>query len=301
MSKNDYADAYRILGVRPSDSWEHVQRAYRRLVQKWHPDRIGAGGIASSEAETATKALNLAFSLLSSHYRQFGTLPPISPPANQNEPVVPYQESVDVDMASDDATPGVIRPPRAEPQSRATAGGLLVGIAFLVGAYLVFEADPSNLSEEPRSLSPTSSESRLGVTEKGTDPDRLQPALLRQGATTTEVSAIQGVPSSVEENIWHYGHSRVYFQNGRVSGWLNHPGNPLQVSSPENTPTGDGRHFHVGSTKEEVRLIQGDPIEAHPNVWDYGVSRIFFHGDRVTGWHDSPLQPLRVEKATPRH
>jgi len=300
MNENDYAHAYRTLGVRPSDSWEHVQRAYRRLVQKWHPDRLGAGGVASSDAEKATKALNLAFSMLSSHYRRFGTLPPISPPANQNEPVVPYQESADVDVGdSNDATPGVVRPTGAEAQSRTSGAGLFVAIAFLVGAYLVFAAGPFDWSAGSRSPGPARHESRIGATEKGTNPNRFPPSLIRPGATTAEVSAIQGAPSSVEENIWHYGHSKIYFQNDRVSGWLNHPENPLQVPSTEQSQPGEGRHFHVGSTKEEVRLIQGDPIEAHPDVWDYGLSRVYFHDDRVTGWDDSPLQPLRAKKATP--
>jgi curved DNA-binding protein CbpA len=44
MSK---ADARSILGVGPEASREEVEAAYRRLMQRAHPDRGGSAGLAA--------------------------------------------------------------------------------------------------------------------------------------------------------------------------------------------------------------------------------------------------------------
>lgn len=47
ISKIDVAskpqiDAYKVLGVKPSDSWDHMHRRYRDLSKQVHPDRGGS-------------------------------------------------------------------------------------------------------------------------------------------------------------------------------------------------------------------------------------------------------------------
>ncbi len=43
--------------------------------------------------------------------------------------------------------------------------------------------------------------------------------LFTVGSTRDEVLAIQGTPDSFSDNVFEYGSSRVYFQNGRVTRW----------------------------------------------------------------------------------
>jgi len=303
MSEIDYADAYRTLGVCPSDSWDHVQRTYRHLVQRWHPDRIRSDNVRPGEAEEATKALNLAFSLLSDHYRKFGTLPPLATPADQGTETVPAREEADeVETSrSDETTPETVSPVHAEMEPKSGGVSLLAAIAIILGVYLFYEWGPFQTPQGNQAPNRANSESLVVGTERDTTSHPLPPNFIRRGATASEVTAIQGTPSSVEDNVWYYGQSRVYFEDGRVSGWLNHPENPLQVRPEERAQARAGQHFHIGSTKEEVRLIQGEPIAAHPNVWDYGISRVYFRDDRVTGWEESTLQPLRVEKKAARN
>jgi hypothetical protein len=52
--------------------------------------------------------------------------------------------------------------------------------------------------------------------------------------------------------------------------------------------------FDIGSTKDEVRSVQGTPVTETETVWDYGPSRVYFEHNRVVRWEASPLQPLHV-------
>ncbi|MDG4552913.1 MAG: DnaJ domain-containing protein [Candidatus Competibacter sp.] len=46
-NRMDRAEAYRILGVRPDASRDEIQAAYRRLIQKVHPDQGGSSYLAA--------------------------------------------------------------------------------------------------------------------------------------------------------------------------------------------------------------------------------------------------------------
>lgn len=50
-------DPYKVLGVSPSDSDEDIQKAYRKLVKKYHPD-VNPGNI---EAEQKMREVNAAY------------------------------------------------------------------------------------------------------------------------------------------------------------------------------------------------------------------------------------------------
>ena len=116
------------------------------------------------------------------------------------------------------------------------------------------------------------------------------------GSKPGEVYAAQGIPSKTEPGIWHYGKSRVYFVNGGVSRWDNHPDNPLNASL-DVAPDNHVKDFiRRGSTKDEVRALQGTPWAQTEREWTYGSSRIFFSGDVVTGWQESAMNPLKIQR-----
>lgn len=62
ISEKDLAAARRTLGVKKSDDWDTVERSYKRLLAKWHPDRHPGDGYAA--AEEKFKAVRNAFDLL---------------------------------------------------------------------------------------------------------------------------------------------------------------------------------------------------------------------------------------------
>jgi hypothetical protein len=118
------------------------------------------------------------------------------------------------------------------------------------------------------------------------------------GSPLGEVYSIQGVPNKIENGIWHYGDARVYFTSGHVVKWDDPSGNVLKaqtqlVESPK--PLAPG-FFNKGSSKTEVRAAQGTPMQESERTWDYGPSRVYFEDGYVSGWHESPLQPLKLRR-----
>jgi hypothetical protein len=56
------AQAYRALGVEPSASDEDVERAYRRRISDYHPDKVaGAADEIRQLAETRAREINTAY------------------------------------------------------------------------------------------------------------------------------------------------------------------------------------------------------------------------------------------------
>jgi len=120
-------------------------------------------------------------------------------------------------------------------------------------------------------------------------------ATISVGSPLGEVYAIQGVPTAIQGETWYYGKSLIQFSQGKAISWIEDPGYPLRVVR-SGAPQSPNRHFDIGSTKEEVRAIQGPPITETDNVWDYAPSRVYFERNRVVRWEDSPLQPLRIPR-----
>ncbi|HYW04938.1 MAG TPA: J domain-containing protein [Gammaproteobacteria bacterium] len=52
------------------------------------------------------------------------------------------------------------------------------------------------------------------------------------GSSAAEVYAVQGPPDVKRDGQWRYGASRVYFHDGRVTGWYSDPARPLRTTLP---------------------------------------------------------------------
>lgn len=59
--------------------------------------------------------------------------------------------------------------------------------------------------------------------------DKMYSQFFGRGSSKNEVVAVQGTPDRDGGNVWDYGTSRVYFENGHVKGWDESPFNPLKV------------------------------------------------------------------------
>lgn len=57
---NDY---YELLGVAPKADEKELKKAYYKLAQKYHPDKLGAG-VDAKAAEEKFKAINNAYDCL---------------------------------------------------------------------------------------------------------------------------------------------------------------------------------------------------------------------------------------------
>jgi hypothetical protein len=146
------------------------------------------------------------------------------------------------------------------------------------------------------------SSAQLGVKELPTGQVDGSQGFFTVGSTKDEVLAVQGTPTSLTDTRWRYGLSSVYFTNGRVVSWWIYPSAPLKVKM---LPTGhvDGNldYFTVGSTKDEVLVVQGTPTSLTDTEWDYGTCNIYFSRGRVIGWLNDFGAPLRVKMLPTGH
>jgi len=284
-----FAQAYDILGLRPGDGWKELKIAYRRRMREWHPDRFPGDDVRKKRADEKTKTINKAYKELTDYYRRHGILPLQAPRASAR--VRPrYESPVDPAPATVAATWRNLRTfltlhPRV---------GIVAAVAvatFVI--YILLSALPPHEDADP--LKPSAPSGSVDArTPQRSIAARNEP-YFTVGSTIGEVYSSQGVPTKTETDVWHYGNSKVYFTNGVVTKWESTSERPLNARidrDPDHAPL----LFTRGSTKADVRQIQGTPVRETDKVWDYGISRVYFEGDRVVDWYESPINPLRVKR-----
>lgn len=296
-----YIKDYRVLGVQPGVSWTQLRKAYKGLVNAWHPDRFQQNPRQKSLAEEKTKEITQSYQELAEYYKKFGVLPHVTKAvetvddlSSQKSPDThPAQEFQDAEVSATD-----INPPQAHKGGRYKFNVRVMAAAALVGiAYLVWQVMPWILSDDSsQQNSPIEQSVDNKTYEKSGQYVAAAKKFFTVGTSPGEVYEIQGVPTETEEDVWYYGNSMVYFKNGKVLRWDEHPSNPLKAKITLGGEDMNAKLFGVGSSKDEVLNVQGRPDRDGGNVWEYGVSRIYFDNDRVKGWDDSPFNPLKVRE-----
>ena len=296
-----FAKNYRILGIQPGDSWEQTRLAYKKLVNAWHPDRFQQDNRQKKLAEEKTKEITQAYKELAEYYKAFGALPPVTETAEAADTertssqkaytTHPEPENLNAGPAVTGAAAVQAQKKRPKPLIRVLAAAALGGVAYFAWHYM---------PGEPNANRPTSEEHADQATDKqddeGSNHGASSGAYFTMGSPLGEVYSIQGVPTKTENDIWYYGNSKVYFFKGKVLRWEESPDFPLKVTitpKVENTNTG---FFGKGSSKDEVIAAQGMPDHDAGNIWDYGLSRVYFENNRVKGWNEAPHNPLRVQR-----
>jgi len=297
----DYAAHYATLGVTSETDWKALRARYRRLVRKWHPDRFSNEADGKRLAEERTKEITTAYQALEQYRREFGVLPPM-----QRDPAPARREAP---RPQGDAAPGArgeAPPVRAsvrgaeplaprKPRKRFPRRFAVIVGALAVAAYVAMD----QFRGAPQPTSPEFSEGEPPPYEPPQPTSGARPADqgpgIKVGSTFGEVIAIQGIPSSTLGDIWTYGTSRIRFSEGRVVSWDENPDSPLRIDRRLASLQRAGL-FGVGSTKQEVRDIQGAPAVETETTWYYGKSKVFFKNGKVTRWEESPIQPLRAAR-----
>lgn len=143
---------------------------------------------------------------------------------------------------------------------------------------------------------------RVGATHPNQAADQSASAVIRPyitlGLTKDEVLAITGEPTASSPDKLGYQGSELYFKDGKVSGWKIDPaGAPLRVKLWPDGPVDTSlESFTVGSSKNEVLVVQGTPTAFTADRFSYGGSEVYFQNDRVVSWKNDPASiPLRVE------
>lgn len=257
-----YEECYKILLIESECSWESLRKAYKKLIQKWHPDRF-ANETQKLSAEDKIKELNTAYIQLSDYYKKYNSLPPllevevIHHPPNKTK-----KTSVSQPQTSDDYTASAAKAPSARQTTTDRSSieysnkiylTLVIVISLIV--FIIsdadhesahsntqikntYEADSDNSSIERKSIE-THEIDKSDITQELTDSiDKsdinailgTQPAdYFTYGSTIGEVLSIQGRPDNIDGDFWFYGNSYVKFKDGVVEDWKRSSEFPLKA------------------------------------------------------------------------
>jgi hypothetical protein len=294
-----YINNYNTLGIQPGANWKELRSAYKNLVKTWHPDRFQQDANQKKIAEERTKEINKSYKELAEYYKKHGALPiDNETPRPRRDAVAPDKPEPSRKSASppkNTASPAHAKPPVKEKSPRISRMAIMLG---LVGAiYILWNL----AATQPPSEVPQREETRLQMLNNMDmrnvpegDAIASKEKFFTYGTSLGEVIAIQGVPTKTEKDVWYYGNSKIYFSEGSVIRWEENPGYLLKAEIRTESSQPKANFFATGSTKAEVMAVQGVPERDAGNVWDYGMSRVYFEKDRVTKWHESPLNPLKT-------
>lgn len=292
---------YELLGIRPGDSWKKLRDRYKSAVRKWHPDRFTQSNSERGIAEEKTKEINRAYRELQEHYLRYGSLPlddpqPATPrPGTIVTPPSPPHQTTATASPTEPRTwnPASNNARKQGPGNRLRFGLALIGL--LLAGYFFLAPEENEL---PVDTHFTGSSVAVPSALIDQTPQKAASRNFTTGSSLGEVHSVQGIPTRIDGEIWYYGDAKVFFKNGKVSHWVDSADRRLLVQSNHEPQIHEAAvlYFDKGSTKAEVRALQGAPLRETDKVWDYGSSRVYFDRDKVVGWSESPLDPLHIKR-----
>lgn len=296
-----YFRNYQLLGLTPGDSWQTLRDCYKSAVRKWHPDRFTDNEQERGVAEEKTKEINRAYQELQEYFQLNGRLPlnPIVPPVDEITTTDSSYNKQDLNPpAFEQRTwePSATHEPNPAGVGRRLKLAIILLIAILL-LYYLFVLDADELPGANQHLETVPVVPSVSLVDPVTES--LPKKYFTVGSSLGEVHSIQGIPTRTENDIWYYGDSKVVFVNGKVAHWVESTEHKLSARSEDESLVPQQpivQYFTKGSTKTEVRAIQGSPLRESQNAWDYGLSRVYFEGDKVVDWQESPLEPLRIKR-----
>ncbi|MHB8534183.1 MAG: DnaJ domain-containing protein [Sulfuricaulis sp.] len=290
---------YRTLGIEPGCTPDQLKNAYRRLVKAWHPDHYSHQHEAGSRAnaERRMREINRAFRTLSDYRKRHGCLPAAEPAAGRvEEPFEPpFQSSNGNSQVDNEINWGK---PAPSGTHRRPLYFILLGVALGViwAAWSAHQrGEPTGeMTSSPEASEPTADASNTAPMNTAMPVAPQKNSYFTVGSPLGKVYAVQGVPTRTQDGVWYYGKSMVFFEDGVVSRWEEDQDNPLKTKPVTETALSTLKTFGIGSTKAEVKAIQGNPFNENSTRWDYGLSQVFFRDGKVIRWYESPLAPLKT-------
>ena len=292
---------YELLGIRPGDSWQRLRDSYKSVVRRWHPDRFTQNNTERGIAEEKTKEINRAYQELQEYFQQHGCMPldGTQRATPQSDEAVTTSASTGQSSSKSPASdPNNWTPVSKGGQRKNVSHGLRISLILLILLMATYYLFVPNENELPYGNHHAGSSINAPGIQPEQTPQHVEKKYFSTGSSLGEVHSIQGIPTRIEGNTWYYGDAKVVFLNGKVSHWIDSAEHNLLALAGQDLHTQGTvmQYFSKGSSKIDVKAIQGAPMRETENVWDYGLSRIYFEGDKVVGWHESPLEPLRIKK-----
>ncbi len=305
---------FRVLGLEPGSNSQEVRKAYRALVKKWHPDRHHSEPYeVRAFAEKKFIEIDEAYRRISSNWKERAAPKqrPSRPVSSPTGPRVSRQRPrTSAYKPSPERTPQKI-----DIRSFLRARTVVPSLLFIVlGIFLISELSSFIPYNNDRTVTPNLR------TEKSTQPYSGEPSeepvppppglpappnLLKPepeqpkffftlGSSSSEVLKVQGPPARVNGQTWIYGLSEIQFRNGRVSRFNNFDGSLRVRMQPEFQGNREvPSFFTIGSSEDEVLLVQGTPSRVDAGKWFYGFAEIRFKDGRVSEY-DNYFGTLKV-------
>jgi hypothetical protein len=136
----------------------------------------------------------------------------------------------------------------------------------------------------PRTAPPAAAAGSGAEWDRRLDASEAELDRFEMGDSPERVRIVQGRPDETTLGAFRYGSSLVFFEKGKVSGWIN--GIPrLRIPLLSFADWRDEIDaITLGSTRGDVFRIQGRPDEVFADAYYYGTDAVFFAGDRVVNW-----------------
>jgi len=233
-----YTDCYKILSATSTHSFSEIRKAYKRKIQKYHPDKLDDN--QKEAASNKIKELNAAFSQIEKYYNSHNSLPAIEPtdkpkerikPANKQSKSEPIFDSV---QSTNSPTSQFV--PKNKSRKRRIAFIISICIASFVIFYIenfYIDIQPASLSEpvepEKNKHPPSQVKTKSQISENTVSARRKIPEFFTIGSPIGEVIDVQGKPDTMDNNIWHYGKSKIFFKDGYVIDWKREKGHPIKA------------------------------------------------------------------------
>ena len=167
---------------------------------------------------------------------------------------------------------------------------LIEDLKKLVSRDTALESDQQAAQNTPHSNAGRQSKKSAAASQNKPAAAHVIKSYLTIGSTREEVLEQQGPPTASSEDKLVYGKSELYLKDGSVVGWrIDSVSSPIRVKLwPHSSVNPDLKSYTIGSSKDEVLVIQGTPTAFTDETFEYGRSIVYFHDNRVTHWKEDP-------------
>lgn len=309
MRKNPL-EYYRILGLPPGSGAAELKRAYRQLIQRWHPDHFKSRSLMQTTAEDLTKEINEAYEQLYKKqlYKRFLTktaprsAAPFTParptrPA-AGEPAPPRAKRRPVD-------PAPPAPPRRKTRWRPRRGTWIrvgVGLTLIAALFAARSCEPEFIADLRAVIHAVANAPAPARPEPGPAPATRRavprppsrPAPLPLPGTGNPPAVPPAPrpprPAAAAEPAARPSSSAPAPEPVRPTAWTPPAREGPGAFAP---PPALLSTFECGDSKARVLAVQGPPDDTGESILRYGSSVVYLQGGRVTGWSDG-IPRLRI-------
>lgn len=289
---NDLDQFYETLGLSPGASQHDVKEAFRDLAEVWHPDRFAHDPRLQQKAEEKLKEINEAYE----HLRNFR---PQKSGARTSRPTQrKYSPRSQPQSPGQPGEPPPESPISSEQTRKRTHTWWILILLVLIVACLVYL-----ILHSKRTSSPESASAKAGPSSTQAPPAHTPSPVPEQGAPHMGQREPHDVAKQAKERVDKVIDKYLSTteptpkspdtpqqktdpdESGRV-GKKAQPVLPQQpIANPTNRGS-SGSFFTIGSTKDEVIVIQGTPDSFTGSSFRYGTSDVHFKDGYVASWYN---------------